>query len=88
MAARTPSTGSTRNRPKCIGEIRSSQVITTYGPGALLDLPRHSVMVAGLDTWRPRGGAFKQHLRIDEPRLPERTCYGSPLSGVVCGPAS
>ena len=63
---------STRNRPKRIGEIRSSQVITTYGPGALLDLPRHSVIVAGLDTWRPRGGASKQDLRIDEPRLTDK----------------
>lgn len=36
-----------------IGTLRSSQVITTYGPGALLDLPKHSVIVAGLDTWRP-----------------------------------
>ena len=88
MAARTPSSGSGRNRAKRIGEIRSSQVITTYGPGALLDLPRHSVIVAGLGTWRPRGGAFKQHLGIDQPRLAERTCCRSPLSGVVLGPAS
>jgi hypothetical protein len=26
-------------------------VITTYGPGALIDLPRHSAIVGGLDTW-------------------------------------
>jgi hypothetical protein len=31
-------------------------VITTYGPGALIDLPKHSAIVGGLDTWpRPAG---------------------------------
>ena len=33
------------------GQIRRSQVITTWGPGALLDLPRYAVIVGGLDTW-------------------------------------
>ena len=33
------------------GQIRRSQVITIYGPGALIDLPRHSAIVAGLDSW-------------------------------------
>ncbi len=33
------------------GQIRSGQVITTYGPGALIDLPSHSAIVGGLDTW-------------------------------------
>ena len=36
------------------GKLRQSQVITTYGPGALIDLPRHSAIVGGLETW-PRG---------------------------------
>lgn len=33
------------------GTIRQSQVITTFGPGAMLDLPRHSVVVGGLEEW-------------------------------------
>jgi hypothetical protein len=33
------------------GQVRRSQVITTWGPGALIDLPRHSGIVGGLDTW-------------------------------------
>ena len=33
------------------GQVRRGQVITTYGPGALIDLPRHSAIVGGLDTW-------------------------------------
>ncbi len=37
--------------PKAHGQIRRSQIITTYGPGALIDLPNDSAIVAGLDTW-------------------------------------
>jgi len=33
------------------GQVRGSQVITTYGPGALIDLPRESAIVSGLDAW-------------------------------------
>lgn len=47
------------------GQIRRGQVITTYGPGALVDLPRDSAIVAGLDTW-PKTGDLEE---IDEPRL-------------------
>ena len=37
------------------GQIRQSQVVTTFGPGAMLDLPNHSVLVAGLDHWSAGG---------------------------------
>ena len=47
------------------GQIRSSQVITSYGPGALIDLPHDSAIVGGLDTW-PRTGDLEE---IHEPRL-------------------
>jgi hypothetical protein len=47
------------------GQIRLSQVITTYGPGALIDLPRHSAIVGGLETW-PKTADLKEIL---EPRL-------------------
>src|SRR5262245_44761643 len=50
---------------KTHGQIRRSQIITTYGPGALIDLPRHSAIVGGLDTW-----PHTKHLEeIVEPRL-------------------
>ena len=45
------------------GKLRQSQVITTYGPGALVDLPRHSAIIGGLETW-PKGLE-----EIVEPRL-------------------
>ena len=47
------------------GQVRQSQVITTYGPGALIDLPRHSAIVGGLDTW-PNPGELDE---VVEPRL-------------------
>lgn len=34
-----------------VGQIRQSQIVTTFGPGALVDLPDHSVIVGGLDHW-------------------------------------
>lgn len=33
------------------GDLRQSQVITTYGPGSLVDLPDRSVIVGGLEFW-------------------------------------
>ena len=33
------------------GEIRQSQLITTYGPGARVDLPKQSVVIGGLESW-------------------------------------
>jgi hypothetical protein len=47
------------------GQVRRGQVITTYGPGALIDLPRHSAIVGGLDTW-PKISDLEEIL---EPRL-------------------
>ena len=32
-------------------QLRSSQIVTTFGPGAMVDLPDASVIVAGLDHW-------------------------------------
>ena len=34
-----------------IVKIRQSQIISTYGPGALVDLPDQAVLVAGLEHW-------------------------------------
>lgn len=51
--------------PKAHGQLRRSQVITTYGPGALIDLPRHSAIVGGLDSW-PKTSDLE---KIVEPRL-------------------
>src|SRR5580698_5989627 len=33
------------------GQIRQSQVITTFGPGALMDLPNYAAIIGGLESW-------------------------------------
>ena len=53
------------NGRRAHGQLRRSQVITTFGPGALVDLPNDSAIVAGLDTW----GGESNLQGIDEPRL-------------------
>lgn len=35
-----------------VGQIRPSQLLWTYGPGALIDLPNLSVITMGLDYWK------------------------------------
>lgn len=47
-------------------QIRSSQLLTTFGPGAMMDLPEGSVIVGGLDNWRYSPGVVPI---IEEPRL-------------------
>ena len=37
--------------PYTIGELRRSQLITTFSTGAIVDLADYSVMVSGLDAW-------------------------------------
>jgi len=34
-----------------VGEVRPSQLLWTYGPGALIDLPNLSVVTLGIDQW-------------------------------------
>lgn len=36
-----------------VGQVRPSQLLWTYGPGALIDLPNLSVLTMGLDRWNP-----------------------------------
>ena len=50
---------------KAQGQIRRSQVVTTWGPGALLDLPDYSVIMGGLETWPKLANLETVH----EPRL-------------------
>jgi hypothetical protein len=55
---------STSERRK-IGEIRPSQLLYTYGVGAIVELPSLSVMVMGLEDWPIEQGVTE----ISEPRL-------------------
>ena len=47
-------------------KLRASQLVTTFGPGSMIDLPDASVIVAGLDHWRYDPSQLPS---IDEPRL-------------------
>jgi hypothetical protein len=42
--------------------IRMSQLVGTFGPGAMLDLPDRSVLVLGLDHWEMQGKATFQRI--------------------------
>lgn len=48
------------------GQVRRSQLITSFGPGSMMDLPNHSVLISGLDSWSTGGD------EIIEPRLVEK----------------
>jgi Domain of unknown function (DUF1998) len=39
------------NNKTPVGEVRPSQLLWTYGPGALIDLPSLSVVTLGIDRW-------------------------------------
>ena len=54
----------TRSQPRRVGGIRPSQMIHTYGPGAVMDLPQLSVVLAGIDGWD-----LHHTERVLEPRL-------------------
>ena len=54
---------SKRSVKKPPGQIRQSQLLTSFGPGSMLDLPNHSVLVGGLESWSTGGE------EIVEPRL-------------------
>ncbi len=45
-----------------ISPLRQSQLVTTYGPGAMIDLPWFAAVLSGLDFW-------DKGVRISEPRL-------------------
>ena len=49
------------------GRVRQSQVVSTFGPGSMLDLVDDAVLVGGLDFWRLQGSGEI----VNEPRLLE-----------------
>jgi Domain of unknown function (DUF1998) len=34
------------------GQVRQSQILSTFGSGSMVDLPEHSVLISGLSHWR------------------------------------
>lgn len=48
------------------GQIRQSQLVTTFGPGAMVDLVDRAVVIGGLDHWAWPSGKW---IALDDPRL-------------------
>jgi len=59
----------TKKRVRPNGQMNQSHLIYTFGPGAMLDLPNHSVIVGGLNDW-----FMGSSLDISEPRLAGKIC--------------
>ncbi|MCC6559675.1 MAG: DUF1998 domain-containing protein [Polyangiaceae bacterium] len=52
MAARRPRAGGApKAGPRPEGQVRRSQILTTFGPGALVDFPKHATIMGGLESW-------------------------------------
>ncbi|MFV8829530.1 DrmB family protein [Alkalihalobacterium sp. APHAB7] len=54
---------------KSPGGVRASQLITTFGPGSIVDFRSDSVMIMGLDKWSNRP---EDYYIVQEPRLQTR----------------
>jgi hypothetical protein len=68
-----------------VGEIRPSQLLFTYGVGAVVELPNLSVMVMGLDDW------LTEHAtEVNEPRLLRAVQYelGPQVTKLLAPPAA
>src|ERR1051326_8704640 len=68
-----------------IGEIRPSQLLLTYGVGAIIDLPHLAVLVMGLDDWDTANAES-----INEERLLAaiQSALGSQVSQLLMPPAA
>lgn len=68
-------------------QLRASQMITTFGPGAMVDLPEQSVIVGGLDGWRYDLGDIPM---VVEPRLAAKVAIvlGRPAVALRAPPPS
>lgn len=56
---------------KTVGMVRPSQLITTFGPGAIVDLPDFSVIMGGINKWE-HNTMLQYSNEIDEPRLKKK----------------
>ena len=53
------------------GKMRPSQIVSQFGPGALIDLPTLSMVVTGIEDWDTSNAR-----RVDEPRLARKLGVG------------
>ena len=69
-----------------VGELRPSQVLHTFGIGAIVDLPNLSVMVMGLEDWPifdpACSGPVIVSLIVSEPAADDRVGTGADFGRV------
>lgn len=53
------------------GKLRPSQIVSQFGPGALIDLPSLSMVATGIEDWNTSTAR-----RVDEPRLAQKLGVG------------
>lgn len=53
-----------KHRPE--GQLRQSQLVTTFGPGAMVDLVDRAIVIGGLEHW---GFGRDGYVALDDPRL-------------------
>ncbi|EPB6720913.1 DrmB family protein [Vibrio fluvialis] len=66
---------------RAIGDVRPSQVITTFGPGAVVDLQTLSVIVSGIDGWHPQEELVIREHRLERALRVKRFFQAEPASG-------
>ncbi len=64
---------------RAISEVRPSQIITTFGPGAIVDLQTLSIIVCGIDNW-----PVDEDFVIHEPRLERALRVNQFYSAKLC----
>lgn len=57
------------NYLKKAGEVRRSQTVSTYGSGAIVDFPRLSGIMAGIDYWKINDGRLPEDAQFQERNL-------------------
>lgn len=55
-----------RKGPSPEGQLRQSQLVSTFGPGSMVDLVNRAVVIGGLEHW---GYGPKGYVALDDPRL-------------------
>lgn len=76
-----------------LGELRPNQIITTFGPGSIVDAVKDSVTVLDTNYWTERGkkiidGRLASYLGVDCFYMPRTSymggCAGSNISLYAC----
>ncbi|MDH6058236.1 DUF1998 domain-containing protein [Umezakia ovalisporum] len=66
-----------------VGQLRQSQMLSSFGPGAMVDLPKHSVLIGGLSHWRGEKKLIHEErlaARVAEVlQVPEIKLYAPPI---------